>query len=205
MKIYDSSADDLWTALNISSEMGPVLSVVGAGGKSSVIRHLSNVLNHRKVRHYIGTTTHMWPMDGGLYGKQIGIVDKDGKVLGKHKGVVRYTVGQRKGLGISLGKHVFVTNIDPEAGTVTLGDECDLFTKEFEIDDIIFQKRKFAAGESVRLFVKIRYAASPVPCTVEFCENSARVILDEPARAVTPGQSAVFYDEQGVVFGGFIR
>jgi tRNA-specific 2-thiouridylase len=131
-------------------------------------------------------------------------VDKDGKVLGKHKGVVRYTVGQRKGLGISLGKHVFVTNIDPEAGTVTLGDECDLFTKEFEIDDIIFQKRKFAAGESVRLFVKIRYAAPPVPCTVEFCENSARVILDEPARAVTPGQSAVFYDEQGVIFGGFI-
>ena len=185
--------------------MGPVLSVVGAGGKSSVIRHLSNVLNHRKMRHYIGTTTHMWPMDGGLYGKQIGTVDKDGKVLGKHKGVVRYTVGQRKGLGISLGKHVFVTNIDPEAGTVTLGDECDLFTKEFEIDDIIFQKREFAAGESVRLFVKIRYAAPPVPCTVEFCENSARVILDEPARAVTPGQSAVFYDEQGVVFGGFIR
>ena len=80
MKIYDSSADDLWTALNISSQKGPVLSVVGAGGKSSVIRHLSNVLNHRKVRHYIGTTAHMWPMDGGLYGKQIGTVDKDGKV-----------------------------------------------------------------------------------------------------------------------------
>ncbi len=131
--------------------------------------------------------------------------DKEGRVLGAHKGVVRYTIGQRKGLGISLGKHAFVTKIDPVANTVTLGDECDLFTKEFDIDDLVFQKREYAAGESAEMLVKIRYAAPPVPCMVEFCENGAHVTLCEPARAITPGQSAVFYDEQGVIFGGFIR
>jgi tRNA-specific 2-thiouridylase len=130
--------------------------------------------------------------------------DKEGRVLGKHKGVVRYTVGQRKGLGISLGKQAFVTAINPDENTVTLGDEADLFTREFEIADLVFQKREFAAGESARLLVKIRYAAPPVLCTVHFGENGARVACDEPVRAITPGQSAVFYDDDGVVFGGFI-
>ena len=130
--------------------------------------------------------------------------DKEGRVLGAHKGVVRYTIGQRKGLGISLGKQVFVTAIDPEKNTVTLGDEAELFTREFKIDDVIFQKREYAAGESTRLLVKIRYAAPPVYATVHFDECGARVVTDDPVRAITPGQSAVFYDNDGVVFGGFI-
>jgi len=131
--------------------------------------------------------------------------DKEGRVLGRHKGVVRYTIGQRKGLGISLGKHAFVTSIDPEKNTVTLGDECDLFTREFEIDDLIFQKHEYAEGESAGLLVKIRYATPPVPCTVHFGASCAHITTEEPVRAITPGQSAVFYDEDGVVFGGFIR
>ena len=132
-------------------------------------------------------------------------IDKEGRVLGKHKGVVRYTVGQRKGLGISLGKHVFVTSIDPEKNTVTLGDECDLFTSGFYIDDLVFQKREYAQGERAHLLVKIRYAAMPVPCEVSFEKGFAHVVTEEPVRAITPGQSAVFYDDDGVVFGGFIR
>jgi tRNA-specific 2-thiouridylase len=131
-------------------------------------------------------------------------VDKEGRVLGKHKGVVRYTIGQRKGLGISLGKQAFVTAIDPDKNTVTLGDEELLFTHEFCADDLIFQKRVYIPGDTARLLVKIRYAAPPVPCTVYFDEKGARVCTDEPVRAITPGQSAVFYDDEGVVFGGFI-
>ena len=131
-------------------------------------------------------------------------IDADGKVLGKHKGVPRYTIGQRKGLGISLGKHAFVTSIDPVANTVTLGDEEELFKNELCISDLIFQKRIIADGESVRLFAKIRYAAKPVMCTVTVSGGKARVVLDESARAITPGQSAVFYDGDDVVFGGFI-
>lgn len=131
-------------------------------------------------------------------------VDSTGKVLGRHKGVVRYTIGQRKGLGISLGKHAFVTAIDPDANTVTLGDECELFKNEFFINDIIFQKREYGEGDVVRALVKIRYAAMPAACEVTFTKDGARVVTDAPSRAITPGQSAVFYDDDGVVFGGFI-
>ena len=130
--------------------------------------------------------------------------DKEGRVLGKHKGVVRYTVGQRKGLGVSLGKQAFVTAIDPDNNTVTLGDESELFTCEFYARDLVFQKHEYAPGDSARLLVKIRYAAPPVPATVYFDESGARAVTDEPVRAITPGQSAVFYDDDGVVFGGFI-
>ena len=132
-------------------------------------------------------------------------VSADGTVLGRHKGVARYTLGQRKGLGISLGKHVFVTKIDPDANTVTLGDEKDLFTNEFDIEDIVFQKREYVAGESTEAHVKIRYAAPLTECSVTFADGVAHVVSKEPLRAVTPGQSAVFYDDDGVLFGGFIR
>ena len=144
----------------------------------------------------------------GYIGKKIpegSFTDKEGRVLGKHKGVVRYTIGQRKGLGISLGRQAFVTAIDPDKNTVTLGDEAELFTREFEIDDLVFQKRCDAPGESARLLVKIRYAAPPVAATVYFDECGAHVTAEEPVRAITPGQSAVFYDNDGVVLGGFIR
>ncbi len=131
-------------------------------------------------------------------------VDACGKVLGKHKGVARYTIGQRKGLGISLGKHAFVTSIDPVSNTVTLGDEAELFKNEFDISNLVFQKRVITDGESARLLVKIRYAAKPAACTVTVSADKAHVVLDENARALTPGQSAVFYDGNDVVFGGFI-
>jgi len=107
-------------------------------------------------------------------------------------------------LGISLGRQAFVTAIDPQANTVTLSDEADLFTREFRASDVVFQKRTYAPGESARLLVKIRYAAPPVPATVYFDENGLHAVTDEPVRAITPGQSAVFYDDDGVVFGGFI-
>lgn len=132
-------------------------------------------------------------------------IDASGKVLGKHKGVPRYTIGQRKGLGISLGKHAFVTSIDPHGNTVTLGDEAELFQTELDLSDLVFQKRVIGQGESARLFAKIRYAAKPVPCTVTVQKGGAHVVLDEPARAITPGQSAVLYDENDVVLGGFIN
>ena len=131
-------------------------------------------------------------------------VDANGRVLGKHKGVPRYTIGQRKGLGISLGKYAFVTSIDPDSNTVTLGDEDALFKNELDVSDLVFQKRVIPDRENVRLFAKIRYAAKPVMCTVTVSEGKAHVVLDEQARAVTPGQSAVFYDENDIVFGGFI-
>ncbi len=131
--------------------------------------------------------------------------DENGKVLGTHKGIIKYTVGQRKGLGISLGKHAFVLSVNAGDGTIVLGDEEGLFKSEFSVSDTVFQKRVYAVGERASLEVKIRYAARPAKCEVEFAENGAHITLEAPARAITPGQSAVFYENCDIIFGGFIN
>lgn len=155
---------------------------------------------------FIPSNDHASYMEEFLGGnfREGNFIDAEGKVLGKHKGVPRYTIGQRKGLGISLGKHAFVTSINPRDNTVTIGNEEELFKTELDISDLIFQKRVIGEGESVRLLAKIRYAAKPVLCTATVRDGKAYIVLDEPVRAITPGQSAVLYDGNDIVFGGFI-
>ena len=133
-------------------------------------------------------------------------VDKDGKVLGRHKGIVHYTVGQRKGLGIALGKPAFVSRIDPKANTVTLVFAGDEYADSMTVGQLNFQALPETEDlESEALFVKIRYAAPPVPCKVKIEGQTAKVHFPAPVRAITPGQSAVFYTEDGkIAFGGFI-
>ncbi len=131
-------------------------------------------------------------------------IDRDGKLLGKHKGIIRYTMGQRRGLGISASSRIFVTKIDPINNTVTLSPE-DSYSTRVKISSIVYSgMRKPLNGEEKYLFVKLRYAAPPVMAKVTFREYAAELILDKPVRAVTPGQSAVFYDGDILVCGGFI-
>ena len=128
-------------------------------------------------------------------------VSPDGKRLGEHKGIIRYTLGQRKGLGVSLGERAFVTDIDPVANTVCL-DIAPKMSKCIKVEGLHLSS---AFGEvSGRYDVKIRYAAKPAPATVVACQGGAEIIFDEPQRSVTPGQSAVFYRGGIVVGGGFI-
>lgn len=132
-------------------------------------------------------------------------VYEDGKPLGEHNGIIRYTVGQRKGLGISLGERAFVTEIDPQKNTVTLAREPKK-SSEVLVEDLVFSGiPKQEAGVEMELFVKLRYQAPRVPVRVVFDENNTLTAhLLTPASSVTPGQSAVFYDGDMVVFGGFI-
>ena len=132
-------------------------------------------------------------------------VDADGNVLGRHKGIVHYTVGRRKGLGIALGSRAFITDIDRKTNKITLSFSAKE-TTHFTVSDIVFsgigEKKD---GDSCDLLVKVRYQAPPVPAKVEFLSNSkAHVILSSPAKSVTAGQSAVFYDGEVLAFGGFI-
>lgn len=133
-------------------------------------------------------------------------VDKDGKVLGRHKGIIHYTVGQRKGLGIALGQPAFVSRIDPAANTVTLVFAGDEYADRMTVSELNFQSIPETEDfESQELLVKIRYAAPPTPCKVTIEGQSAKVTFPAPVRAITPGQSAVFYDKDGkIAFGGFI-
>ncbi len=128
----------------------------------------------------------------------------DGTKIGKHKGIICYTVGQRRGLGISAKNSLYVLKISPEDNTVTLGEKDELFSSEAHLYDLNWISGKAPLGE-IRCKVKIRYRQTEQPATViPSDDDKATVIFDEPQRAVTPGQSAVFYDGDVVLGGGII-
>ena len=133
-------------------------------------------------------------------------VDTQGNILGQHKGIINYTVGQRRGLGIALGERQYVTRIDPVKNEVIIGDDSDLFLKEVTVRDINFMAiDDIPQGSSMRLTGKIRYHHPLVPCTVTRTgEDSITALFDEPVRAPAPGQAAVFYDGDLVALGGVI-
>lgn len=132
-------------------------------------------------------------------------IDADGRVLGRHKGIINYTLGQRKGLGIALGARAFVSDINRENNTVTLSMDAknsDCFTVSGVVFSGITPPREPA---EYRLFVKHRYRSPLISARVVFHpEGRAEVFLDTPARSITPGQSAVFYSDGRLVAGGFI-
>lgn len=131
-------------------------------------------------------------------------IDNNGNVIGRHKGIIHYTVGQRKGLGISLGSRAFVTDIDPENNTVTLSSEA-WGSREVRLNNMVYSGMT-PPKETVKadLLVKLRYTAPPVKTTAElYPDGSALLRFDEPVKNA-PGQSAVLYREGVVMCGGFI-
>lgn len=139
-------------------------------------------------------------------------VDEQGHKLGRHQGFPFYTVGQRKGLGIALGKPAFVLKINPQKNTVMLGDADRLMTEYMLVEQPNWVNADALPAEG--LAVRIRYRSKPIPCTLKkvnrlWEEKDAKgdlylVHFHEPASAVTPGQSAVFYVGDLVVGGGYI-
>ncbi len=130
-------------------------------------------------------------------------LDKDGNKIGTHQGVTNYTVGQRKGLGQSFGRHMFITKIDAPSNSITLCDTEDTYAKGVLIDSINAQRLCYEKGV-FKLSVKIRYAAQPVPCTLKFEGKTGEIIFDTPIRTPAPGQSAVLYDGDDLMLGGII-
>lgn len=142
----------------------------------------------------------------GLASKQGNFVDGSGKILGKHKGLIHYTVGQRKGLGIALGKPAFVTAIDPVSGNVTLGDNADLFGTDVISSDTFFTAGPDFDADGLSVTAKIRYASKPSAAVLTVLgDGRVKTVFEEPQRAATPGQSIVFYVDDYVVGGGFIE
>ena len=131
-------------------------------------------------------------------------VDVDGNVIGKHKGVIHYTVGQRKGLGIALGKPAFVVAIRPEQNQVVIGEDRDVYTERLYANNLNFMS-VYNITESVHVKAKIRYSHEGAYCTVRKIDSDTiECIFDQPVRAVTPGQAVVLYDGEYVLGGGTI-
>ena len=139
------------------------------------------------------------------YNSKIGnYVDVYGNILGKHNGVIRYTLGQRKGLGIALGKPAFVIEKNSETNTVVLGDEEHLFKSKVRIKDVNFIPFNTLKNK-MRVTAKLRYRHNAQPAyIIPYGENEVIIEFDEPQRAPSSGQAAVFYDGDVVVGGGTI-
>jgi len=128
------------------------------------------------------------------------IFDMNGKKLGRHKGLIYYTIGQRSNLGLTTPKPVYVINIDAKNNSLIVGEKEEIYSKEMRLENVKWSgvKPEFPLKASV----KIRYLHKPA--TADVFED--KVIFDEPQASITPGQSAVFYDENDfVIGGGFIR
>jgi tRNA-specific 2-thiouridylase len=130
------------------------------------------------------------------------LVLSDGTVVGEHGGMVDFTIGQRKGLGVALGERRYVVAIQPETATVTLGSRDELLAAGCLVEEV-----SFVAGSPPhdrRVDVKIRYRSQPVPARLEAVGDSWQLLFEEPQPAVAPGQSAVFYRGDEVLGGGVI-
>lgn len=131
-------------------------------------------------------------------------VTVQGKIIGPHKGITHYTIGQRKGLNLAFGHPVFVVDIKPETNEVIIGEDVDVFTSELICDKINFMSVE-DIYEPTRVLAKIRYAHKGTFAIIEkLPEGKIKCTFEEPVRAVTKGQAVVFYQNEHVLGGGTI-
>jgi tRNA-specific 2-thiouridylase len=131
------------------------------------------------------------------------IIDKQGNVLGRHRGIIYYTIGQRRGIGISADKPLYVIKINPETNTVIVGYREDTFKSEFYVKNLNWVYYKNIDTE-LECETKIRYNSHPVKCIIKPLNNKVLVKTKNPVSSVTPGQSAVFYKKNIMLGGGII-
>lgn len=132
-------------------------------------------------------------------------VSADGTVMGTHKGIINYTIGQRKGLGLALKKPAYVLELDTAGNRVILGDNEDLFTRELTADNFNWVSMPMPEG-SIRASARIRYRHKEAPAEIiPLSDDSVKIVFDEPQRAITRGQSVVVYDGEYVIGGGIIK
>jgi tRNA-uridine 2-sulfurtransferase len=136
-------------------------------------------------------------------GKPGPVLNTQGQVIGTHKGIYRYTLGQRKGLGIASLEPRYVTRIDRESNTIVVGPQEDARIREIRVRDLNWLSRPHA--DHFRAAVKVRSMMKDRPASVQISDEKAEVIFDEPQWAPAPGQSAVFYDGDTVLGGGIIE
>lgn len=131
-------------------------------------------------------------------------VDLEGNVIGKHNGIIHYTVGQRKGLGLAMGHPVFVVAIRPETNEVVIGDDKDVYSGKLYSNKLNFMSIE-KLTEPMHVLGKIRYSHAGAGCTIRMVDDDLlECVFDEPQRAITPGQALVLYDGDNVLGGGVI-
>ena len=137
-------------------------------------------------------------------GKRRLVRDNQGREVGRHRGIAHFTIGQRRGLDVAMGEPYYVTHLDPATNTVTIGPAEDLLADRLRASKVNWLVDPPA--DPFRAVVKIRYAHAGAPAAVRpLSADCVEVHFDEPVRAITPGQAAVFYDGDFVLGGGWIE
>lgn len=142
-------------------------------------------------------------IDSGEVKENIGNIVYNDKIIGKHKGLYNYTIGQRKGLGIAFEHPLYVIGFNTLKNELIVGEEKDLYTKSFKVKDynlLLIDEIK----ELIKVNVRTRYRSMEYPATISMDNNLINVVFDTPQKGVTPGQSAVFYIDDIVLGGGII-
>lgn len=208
----DASKDQSYVLYSLTQEqLSHILFPLGEYSKSEIrnIAEKNNFLNARKkdsqdicfvpdgdyagfIENYLGKT---YPKGN--------FVDINGNVLGEHQGIIRYTNGQRKGLGVSFGKPMYVADKNIADNTVTLCTDEELFSSELTADD--FNWLIPEPEKEIRCFARVRYNMREQPATAFILDdNNVRIVFDEPQRAITRGQAVVLYNGDTVLGGGTI-
>ena len=135
------------------------------------------------------------------------IVDQSGQMLGRHRGIAHFTIGQRKGLGIAAAEPLYVLRLEPHSRRVVVGPKSALAETRVRLAELNWLGRPLAVGEGVPVAAKLRSVQPPVPATLRpaAAEGEAELLLAAPAGAVAPGQAAVLYEGERVLGGGWIR
>ena len=213
-KSKTAAKDQTYALYNLTQEqLRHTLMPVGAYTKEE-IRQIAEEIGLR-VAHKPDSMEICFVPDGdyaGFISKNSGrqipegnFVTADGAIVGRHKGITHYTVGQRKGLGLSMGRPVFVTEIRLDTNEVVVGDSAEVFSKRLLCDRLNFMGIADLDGE-LEVTAKIRYNHQGAKAVVRRLEEDlAEVLFEEPVRAVTPGQAVVFYDGEYVLGGGTIQ
>jgi tRNA-specific 2-thiouridylase len=154
--------------------------------------------------HYAGVITRLKP-EAAQPGE---IADENGQVLGRHDGIIHFTIGQRRGLGIAAAEPLYVVGIEPEARRVVVGPRSSLLRKALRLTSFNWLSDKRLEGDSIPVFAKVRSTRAPVGAELSICEGRPMVRIPDGEYAISPGQACVFYDRPGagarVLGGGFI-
>ncbi len=213
----DAAKDQSYVLFGIRSELLPRMMLPVGGYEKPAIRSIAaglglRVAEKKDSQEICFVTQDRYDEfvrrhDDGDRGGEM--VTSDGTVVGRHRGIESFTVGQRKGLGVALGDRKFVVRIDPQSRRVVIGDREELYVRELTARDVNWLEHGFEIGRSRRCFAQIRYNSSAKPANVTALpDGRVQITIDEPQFAVTPGQAVVCYDaheNRQVLGGGWIE
>lgn len=210
LKGIDKTKDQSYFLFGIPSAMLPnILFPLGKVEKRMVrkIAEEQGLITAKKRESqeicFVNNDYRQFLQDAGVIKKTGKIVDKNGKVLGTHDGYFNFTIGQRSGLKVAVGKPVYVTKILPDDNMVVVGDEADLYRRNFVIGNCNFFED---VGENDKFFIKVRYRhKGEFGKIVNKKNDEVHIAFDAPQRGITPGQAAVLYKDDIVIGGGWIK